>query len=132
MSQENVDAVRTVYRAWGEGDPRGNPAVYDPHLVYVSEPDDPERGPHYGLEAANAYYRRFLDAWDDWRIEATEYREAGDSIVVRARRTGTGKSSRIPMEDESFHVWTFRGAKAIRIEVFQTEAEALEAVGLRD
>ena len=131
MSRQNLDAVQRVYRAWAEGDARGDPSVYDAHLVYLSQPGDPDRGPHYGVEATNEYYRRFLASWDDWRIEATDYREVGDSVVVRARRTGIGKGSRVPVEDESFHVWTLRGGKAIRLEVFRTETEALEAVGLR-
>ncbi len=131
MSQ-NLEAVQRVYRAWGSGDTRGAPEVLDPFFVYFSQEGDPDRGPHYGLEASKDYYRRFLAAWDSWRIEAIAYREVGDSVLVRTRRTGTGKSSRVPVDDESFHVWTLRGAKAIRLDVFSDEVDALEAMGLLD
>jgi ketosteroid isomerase-like protein len=132
VSRENLNALQRVYRAWAEGDVRGDTSIYDPHIVYLSQPGDPDRGPHLGLGATGEYYRDFLASWDDWRIEADEYREVGDSIVVRARRTGIGKGSRVPVEDEVFHVWSFRGGKVIRMEVFRNEAEALEAVGLTE
>jgi ketosteroid isomerase-like protein len=112
----------------------GSP-VYDPFLVYIGQrgdSPDPDPGPHYGLEAVNNYMRRFLDSWDNWRIAASDFRDAGDTVVVRARRSGVGKTSRAPVEDEAFHVWTFRGGKIIRLEVFVEERRALEAAGLRE
>ena len=63
-------------------------------------------------------------------MEATEYREAGDSFVVSVRRFARGSGSGVEVADEAFHVWTFRGHRAIRIDVFDREAEALEAAGL--
>jgi ketosteroid isomerase-like protein len=71
-----------------------------------------------------------LESWDEWRIEGTDYREVGDSFVVQIRRTAVGKGSGVPIEDHAFHVWTFRGGRVIRLEVFERESEALDAVGL--
>lgn len=132
MSPENLDALRRAYEGWARGDLWAEASLYDPHVVYLSQAGDPDPGPHYGLEAFTDYARRFLGSWKDWRIEASEYREAGDSIVVRIRRFGVGSASHLPVEDQAFHVWTFRGPKAIRLEVFEREVQALEAVGLPD
>jgi hypothetical protein len=38
----------------------------------------------------------------------------------------------VPVEDQAFHVWTLRGGKVIRLDVFDAEHEALEAVCLRE
>jgi ketosteroid isomerase-like protein len=136
MSQEDVERLRRIYAAWAEGDFWAGASLYDPYVVYVSHGSkggpDPDHGPHYGLEAMTAYMRRVLDSWESWRIAAIDFREAGDTVVVRARRTGVGKRSHVPVEDEAFHVWTFRGGKVIRMEVFADEAEALEAAGLSE
>ena len=132
MSQENLEVVRSIYREWEAGNARVDTSVYDPFFVLVSQPTDPDRGPHYGLEMANEYYRRFLSSWGAWRIEADEYRQAGDSVVVKTRRFGTGRSSGAALDDEAFHVWTLRGGKVIRLDVFGEESEALEAVGLSE
>jgi len=132
MAQEDdLAALRRVYEAWAAGDLTGVPP-FDPHVVYISQATELDPGPHYGLETFTTYFRRFLASWDDWRMEAMEYREHGDSLVVRVRRSAVGKESRVPFEDEAFHVWTFRGGKIIRLEVFEQDEEALEAVGLRE
>ncbi len=84
------------------------------------------------MEALSEYMRRFLESWDDLRMEATDYRAAGDSFVVQVHRIAAGKRSGVPLEDRTFHVWTFRGGVVIRVEVFDRESDALEAVGLRE
>lgn len=40
--------------------------------------------------------------------------------------------SGVRVEDHAFQVWTFRGGKVIRLEIFEDEAVAFEAVGLRE
>lgn len=133
MSRENVETLRRCYEHWGEGDWSEPPIpLYDAHVVYISQENEPEPGPHYGLDAFSDYFRRFLASWDDLRIEASEFREQGDSVVVRVYRSAVGRESGLPIGDEAFHVWTFRGGRVIRMEVFIEEAEALEVVGLSE
>ena len=130
MSQENLDALQRLYQGWAAGDVYAEPSLYDPHVVGVFP--DPIPGPQYGLEALSNYMGRFLESWDNWRIEATGYREAGDSFVVQVHRSGVGKGSGMAVDDHAFHVWTFRGGRVIRIEAFEREAAALEAAGLSE
>jgi ketosteroid isomerase-like protein len=132
MSNENLDALRRVYDGWAAGNAWAEASLYDPHVVHLSQANEPDQGPHYGLEALTKYMRGFLSGWKDWRIEAKEFREAGDTYVVRVRRVGLGKGSGMRVEDEGFHLWTFRGNKVVRIEVYAQECEALEAAGLRE
>jgi ketosteroid isomerase-like protein len=132
MSRENLDALRRVYAAWAEGDFWSGGSLLDPHIVHLGHwPSDPDSGPHYGLEAVTAYMRRFLDSRQSWRIEATDFRQVGDSVVVRVRRAGIRKSRGLPVEDEGFQVWTFRGGRVVWLEGFAQQQEALEAVGAR-
>jgi hypothetical protein len=93
---------------------------------------DPSPRAHCGREALADYMRRFLESWGDFRIEATDYREAGDSFVVRVRFVATGSGSGVGLEHELFHVWRFRGRLVVRMEVFDREADALEAAGLSE
>ena len=134
MSRENMDALQSLYKRWGTGDWSAvsifAPDVFDPYAVGVFP--DPSPSPAYGVEAISAYMRRFLGTWNDVRMQAMDYRTKGDTVVVRVRRLARGKGSGISMEDEAFHVWTFRGGLVIRVEVFEREAEALEAAGLSE
>jgi hypothetical protein len=129
MSQENLDALKGLYTRWAAGDWSDN-SIFDPHAAGVFP--DPTPRAHYGLNALADYMRRFLESWDDVRMEGAAYREAGDSFVVRIDRVATGRGSGVQVEDHAFHLWTFRGRRAIRLEVFDREADALEAAGLRE
>ena len=130
MSEENLEALKRLYSRWAVGDFRDESSLYDPHFVGISPDPSPE--PQYGLRAMRNYMRRFLDSWEQVRFEATGYRQVGDTVVVDVHRTGIGKGSGAKLEDDVFHVWTFRGAKAIRTDVFDREADALQAVGLAE
>jgi ketosteroid isomerase-like protein len=117
MSQENLHALRRLYQGWAAGDVGAEATIWDPYVVYVSQAADSDPGPHYGLEAMTAYYMRFLESWGDWRLEALDYGEAGDSFVVKIHRSATGKRSGVPVDDHAFHVCTFRAGRLIRLEV---------------
>ena len=53
-------------------------------------------------------------------------------MVAAVVQRGVGDGSGAATEFRYFHVWSFRGGKAIRIENFRRRAEALEAVGLSE
>ncbi len=129
MSQEVLDALKAHYERWAVGD-WSDGSIFDPFAVGVFP--DPTPRPHYGIAAMSDYWRRFLEGWDDIRMGAESYRQVGDSFVVGVHRTATGSASGLSLEDRVFHVWTFRAGKAIRMELFDGEAEALEAAGLSE
>jgi ketosteroid isomerase-like protein len=129
MSQERLNLLKRHYEGWAAGDWTDS-SIFDPYAVGVFP--DPAPQAQYGLEALAAYMRRFLDSWDDIRIKGTEFREAGDSYVVRVRLVATGSGSGLQIENELFHVWTFRGRRVVRLEVYDREREALEAAGLSE
>lgn len=127
MSPENLRSLRRLYDRWAAGD-MSEASLFDPYVVAVFP--DPGPVPLYGKKALSDYMRSFLQSWEEVRFEASEYQQLGDSFVVRVRRSGTGRSSGMPVEDHAFHVWTFRGERVIRVEVFGNETAALDAVGL--
>ena len=127
MSQENLAELKRLYARWAAGD-WTDASIFDPFAVGVMP--DPAPRPQYGREALAEYWRRFLEGWDGFRVEATGYREAENTILVTVRRFGSGTGSGVEIEDQAVHVWTFRGAKVVRMEVFTNEDDALEAAGL--
>jgi len=126
---EHLETLREVYARWGAGDFHTD-AMLDTHAVLVMSPEFPEAGRHVGLEGIAAYMGRFLDAWDRVTIEAKKFSEAGDSVVVAVTQRAVGKESGAAAELEYFQVWTFRGAKAIRLESIRDRQQAFEAAGL--
>jgi ketosteroid isomerase-like protein len=130
MSQEHLDAVRSVYDAWERGDFQGAPNIYDPLALLVQGEGFPDKGPHLGIDGIRKYMRGFLEAWEHITIEAEELIDAGDSVVAAIFQRGKGKGSGVEAEFRYFHVWTFRGDKVIRLETMRERAEALAATGL--
>jgi ketosteroid isomerase-like protein len=129
VTPETESIVRAVYERWSEGDFRTHDA-YDPNVVFVMRPEFPDTGVYVGTEEVAAYTRGFLEPWSRITIEADEITVAGDSAVVAVRQRGTGSASGAATEISYFHVWTFRGGKAIRFESVRARAEAFAAVGL--
>jgi ketosteroid isomerase-like protein len=132
MQPRAIDVLKRVYERWAVGDFASMVDAYDPEVVFVMRPQFPDAGTYRGVERVAAYTRGFLEPWEHIAIEAEEIVEAGDSFVVAVRQHGTGKGSGVETELRYFHVWTFRGTKAIRLESVRERSDALGAVGLRD
>ena len=129
MSQENVEALERLYEQWKAGN-FSDASLFDPYAVALLP--DPTPRPHYGLGSIGEYMRRFLEGWDDLRMEAESYRDADNTVLVDVRRTARGRNSGAAIDDRVIHLWTFRGPKVIRLEVFEEKSEALEAAGLSE
>ena len=130
MSQQNLEAIRSVYERWGEGDFRGGVDLYDAQVVFIQRPEFPESGTYLGPDGVTDYMRGFLEPWTQITIAAEEIVEAGDSVVVAVNQRGVGAGSGAITELRYFHVWSFRGGKVIRWENFRDREEAFAAVGL--
>jgi ketosteroid isomerase-like protein len=132
MSTENGEAVRAIYEGWSQGDFRTSIEVLDPLVLFVVRPEFPDAGTYLGVDRARDYTRGFLEPWTRITIEPEQITDAGDSVVVAVRQSGVGGGSGAVTELSYFHVWTFRGGRVIRLEIFRERAEALEAVGVRE
>ncbi len=94
--------------------------------------ESPEPGRYVGPAEIAAWMRVQLAHLETLTVAAQELIEAGDSVVVAVHRQAIGETSGTPVEDHHFHVWTFRGPIATRLEFIAGRAEALEAAGLRE
>ncbi len=130
MSRENIDALRAIYDEWQKGNLRAGRDLYDPDVLFI--PGGPDAGRYLGVEGIADFMRMYLDAWTTLSFAAEELIEADNSVVVAVHLRGTGTESGAQTEWRGFHVWTFRGARVIRLEVLPDRAQALKAVGLRE
>ena len=64
-------------------------------------------------------------------MEPQDLIDAGDEVVASVRLVGVGRQSGVETMANAAHIWTFRDGKIVRLTVFQTLQEALEAMGLR-
>jgi ketosteroid isomerase-like protein len=90
----------------------------DVHGAY----DDPDE--------ANRMLRLWLAGWERWRCLAEDFVVAGDRVVVLVRYRGRGHGSGLELEAPAAHVWTMRGPKAARLDVYMDRGRALREAGV--
>jgi uncharacterized protein len=126
----NVALVRSLFAAWERQDMEAVFALYDPAIVWDNSTlPGPNAGVYRGREGVRQFLREWLEAFETHEIHAEDFIDAGDAVVVRVRVTGRGKASGAEVEMPRWNVYRIRDGLVIRIEIFETKAEALEAAG---
>jgi ketosteroid isomerase-like protein len=127
MSQENVEAMRRGYERFAAT----REIRAHPDLVWdVSRLGWPDKQIYFGPEGANQFNAEWADAWDGWEIAAEDFIDAGESVVVIVNQRGRSKATGIPVDMRFAQVWSFRDGQAIRMQMYASVDEALEAAGL--
>jgi ketosteroid isomerase-like protein len=87
---------------------------------------------YIGDEGAMQFMTEWADAWDDWEMEAEDFIDAGERVVVILTQRGRSKTTGVPVEMRFAQVWTLRDGQGIRMQLYASVDEALEAVGLSE
>jgi ketosteroid isomerase-like protein len=135
MSQENVERIRRGYEAFNRGDLISAAKDFDPGIEWripFQLPDSPPDETYRGREEVIRFWTTWRAAFDDFRLELEEIIDAGDRVVVFAAVRGRGAESGADVGTPSFpQVWTLGDdGRPLRVEMYTSRAEALEAVGL--
>ena len=127
MSQENVEIVRRSYEYFGaNGEIRAHAdLVWD-----VSNLGWPDQQIYSGPAGAMQFNAEWAAAWDDWEMVPEDYIDAGERVVVILIQRGRSKATGIPVEMRFAQVWTLRNGQGVRMQLYASVEEALEAVGL--
>jgi len=132
MSQENVQLVSSIFAAWERGDYSSAEWAH-PEIEFVWA-DGPSPGSRTGLAGMAAGVREGLSPWDEFHIEAEEYRELdGERVLVLQHFGGRGKKSGLElgqMRTKGAHVFHVRGGKVTRIVFYMDRERALADLGL--
>ena len=129
MSEENVHIIRRGYwhfMATGEVRAQAD-LVWD-----VSRLGWPDQQIYPGVEGAMQFMAGWADAWDGWELEVEDYLDASERVVVILNQRGRSKATGIPVEMRFAQVWTLRDGQGIRMQLYASVEEALEAVGLSE
>jgi ketosteroid isomerase-like protein len=128
MSEENVELAASVFRP---GDPSRFFDLLDEEVEFdATAYPGPGVVTERGRKAVVEAFREIWRTYDDYVVEAAEIVDAGDSVVIDLYERATGKGSGVTLDRHHGHVWTFSEGKIVRIRVFRTTEEALDAVGL--
>jgi ketosteroid isomerase-like protein len=144
MSQENVDVVRGILAGFQgldwvaflrDTDPGQVQvileAVYDPDVEIIWVDTSPDAGPHRGHQGVLQAFNGWLDSFEEFHFDPTEFIDAGDDVVVPNNQVGVGKGSGAEVEMTTAWVCTVKGGKIARVREYSNKDKALEASGLR-
>src|SRR4051794_35173897 len=88
MSQENVEAVRSVYAEWQKGNFRAGVDLYDPLVLFIPFREFPAARHYLRREGVSEFMRAFLAAWTNltWPPRTSSRPE----IACSLRHVGAG------------------------------------------
>jgi ketosteroid isomerase-like protein len=129
MTPGNADLIRPIFEEWSRGNWRPSFEVYDEHMEWGWSEEFPGiAGVYDDRRNPNPRLYSWLSPWTDWRVEAEEYLEFGDYVVVLATYHGRGKSSGIELQQQGAAVFELRDGKVVRMEIFTDRDKAIDSV----
>ena len=132
MSKENIEIVR---RGFEHFEATGDflPELSAPEFVWDMSNFRgwPEKKLYPGLDGAREFMRDWLEAWDDWRFTVESLRDGGDKVVAIVRQRGNSKTTGLAVDMTFAQVFTVRGGKQVRMEMYADPSEGLDAAGLQ-
>jgi ketosteroid isomerase-like protein len=133
MSQENVEVVRAWIRACNGTDAESAVALCDPAFEMTESPTLPGAATTSGLEGLRRYFAGWRHNWSDWDWQEQEVHDLPpDKVLVVSLLRLRGLRSGIWVEHRWAYLFTVRQGKLLRQDGFDDEAQALEALGLRE
>ena len=134
MSQENFEVVRQVIESWNRGDVDGAlEAAADDLVVDMSNAVGLDRGVYRGKAQVRELWTSLRDAAVSIRWEAEEIIEVDEErLIVVLHTRMRGRASGAEVDAVSAMLWTVSDGKGRAMKLYQSRAEALEAVGLSE
>jgi ketosteroid isomerase-like protein len=131
MSEQNLVLARNAVAAFNRRDVPALVEMTTPDFQWVTWTGTVEHTIYDGAEGLATYFQD-ADVWEVLHLDAQEFRDLGDRVLVvgmfHARGGGSGVEIRAPYYSAFF----VSGGKLARVLSFRTEDEALDAVGLRE
>jgi ketosteroid isomerase-like protein len=133
MSRENVEIVRRIFESLGGSEIRYPAGFLDPDVEWVNPPYAVEPGIRRGRPAFEQAAASMSGAFDEFSFEVDDVIDAGDErVLVLTTFVIRGRESGMEQRQPQGYVWTLRHGRGVRFEWFNSHAEALEAVALRE
>ncbi len=131
----NVRVVEDVYAAFGRGDVPAVLGAFDPKIEWreaEGNPYSPSGEPWIGPAAVvENLFLKLASDWDRFTVHPEQFHDAGGTVVVEARYTGTHKPTRKSLDCQACHVWKIRSGKITSFQQYVDTAAMQRAMGSR-
>jgi ketosteroid isomerase-like protein len=131
MSQENVEIVHGLYDAFNRRDFNAFLALTDTDVRWVPLAAAID-GDYLGHDGMRRWWTGMIDVFSDFTVEVVDVREFGELTLTRLGTRGRGTGGGAPFEMTLWQLAEWRDGRLLWCGSYETEAEALEAVGPRE
>jgi uncharacterized protein len=122
-----IELVRALYEAINTRDYEAGLALLDEDFEWLEPEQTLLSGNHRGFDEVRQAIEVQLEVWDEFTIEPEEFHEVGDRVAVPIRQRARGGSSGVEVQIRIGHLWTVRGGRIVRLEVFPAREDARKA-----
>src|SRR2546423_9541350 len=115
---ENLDLVRSIYAEWERGDFSSTEWA---HAAIEFETVGFDGITSTGVAAMGKRWREWISTWEEYRVEADEFRALADGRVLGLmRHGGRGKLSGVGIDnlEPGANVWDIRDGKVVRLALY--------------
>jgi ketosteroid isomerase-like protein len=101
----------------------------DPEFEWVV-PGHPEGDVRHGAEATIAFFRDWIDSWDELQVDWELHPAEPDRVLAILTMSGRGPGSGAPVDMRVGQLWTFKEGRAVRMVMYYDVDEARREAGL--
>ena len=131
MAQEKIERLRSSYELFSRTGGYDVDRLAPDFEVHQASSIIDTAGVFRGDDSLRDVLRELHEAFEELAFEAERIVEApGGELVAFIHVRGRGRSSGLELDNRIAHVWTYRGDDAVRLVIYEEQADALEAVGL--
>ena len=131
----NVTTMQKLYAAFGRGDIGTVIGGMDPNIEWreaENNPYQPSGEPWVGPDAiVNNLFVKLGTDWDGFTVSPKDFHDAGDTVVVEGRYTGSYKATGKSLDAQVTHVWRFRNGKVVSFRQYVDTAQLQDVMGAR-
>ena len=131
----NVQLMRDLYDAFGRGDIATVLGAMDPDIEWreaEGNPYQPSGTPWRGPDAITQnLFIKLGTEWDSFTVHPGQFHDAGSTVVVEGRYTGTYRQTGRKLDAQVCHVWKISDGKVTSFQQFVDTGQLQEVMGAR-
>jgi ketosteroid isomerase-like protein len=132
MSQENLEVVERLFRAFNRRDMPAFLDLLDPDVEWVPILAILEGRVYRGHVEVQQWVEDLAVDWEFFEVHYEELRDLGDRVLIFGHWRARGRASGVESEQPATWLYDIKADKVVRLQTFTDRAEALEAVGLEE
>ena len=132
---DNVSLLKSLYDAFGRGDVPTVLGAMSPEIRWheaEGNPYMPSGEAWVGPDAiVNNLFMKLATEWDAFTVHPQSFYDAGTSVIVEGRYTGTYKTTGQSMDTQVCHIWDIADGKVTRFQQYVDTAKMQDVMGCR-